>query len=131
MKYLVLGSAIAVVATLAYANSAETAVTKHVHPIEIQSKIFISFFEKDATIEQSVLRMESYLNPYSMIIVDKELNQYASFAANSIVVKWDTGFVIQKSDDTTFLCENPNFEVDECIKIYRYSKHGLSKSPII
>lgn len=131
MKYLILGSAIAVVATLAYASSPETAVAKHVHPIEIQSKVFISLFQRDATIEQSVMRMESYLNPYSMIIVDEELNQYASFAANSIWVKWDTGFVIQKSDDTTFLCEDPNFDVDQCIKIYHYTKHGLSKSPII
>lgn len=107
---------------------------KYVYPIEISSVANAYAWSKnnedrDPT-EAASYSIQSYMNPYSLWINDKAHDQYSTFGANGHLVKWSHGFAIQLSNNDTFLCQHNQLSESSCFKVYKLTKHGLSKSPL-
>lgn len=115
----------------AIANSAQEIPIKHTMRVQLQSQVVINLLsQNEINADQSLNYLESYVNPYSLLITDTELNQYTTFAANSPSLKWDIGYAVQLTDGTVYLCQTEVFVKGECIKVFNFIKHGLSESPV-
>lgn len=109
-------------------------VIKYVHPIEISTLAnayaYSKYNEDRDPTETANYSIQSYMNPYSLWINDKSHDQYSTFGANGHLVKWSQGFAIQLSNNDTFLCAENKLSESSCFKVYKLTKHGLSKSPL-
>lgn len=105
---------------------------KHVEEIEISSLRPAYAWSKqnddiDPT-EPGSYGLQAYTNPYSLWVTDKQLDHYSTFAANGHLLKWEKGYALQMTDNSTYLCPDKKLVKDDCAKVYSFTKHGLSKS---
>ncbi len=112
----------------------EDIAIKYVHPIEISALsnayAYSKYNEHRDPTEAANYSIQSYMNPYSLWINDKSHDRYSTFGANGHLVKWSSGFAIQLSNNDTFLCAENKLSESSCFKVYKLTKHGLSKSPL-
>jgi hypothetical protein len=126
-------SSCAGIASVPFVRDGDVSI-KYVHPIEISSVANAYAWsrndeDRDPT-EAANYSIQSYMNPYGLWINDKSHDQYSTFGANGHLVKWSNGFAIQLSNNDTFLCAENKLSESSCFKVYKLSKHGLSKSPL-
>lgn len=105
---------------------------KHVEAIEISSLNPAYAWSKhnddiDPT-EPGSYGLQAYTNPYSLWVTDTQLDHYSTFAANGHLLKWEKGYALQMTDNSTYLCPEKKLVKDDCAKVYSLTKHGLSKS---
>lgn len=120
----VAGSAIAFTDLRAGKDVVETSYT-----IQIQSKYLVINSFAEAQPEQSTNFLESYFNPFSLSVVDSQLDRYSTFAVNNALLNWENGFAVQTTKGDLFLCQTKILDMESCVKIYKFMKHGMSKNP--
>lgn len=118
------GSAIAFTGFKAEPDATDTS-----YAIEIRSKYLLVSSSDEAEPEQSTKFLESYFNPLSLSLVDSQLDQYSTFAVNNVLLDWEQGYAVKTRNGKLFLCKTQNLDMDNCVRVYQFMKHGMSKNP--
>lgn len=105
----------------------DAAVTSYA--IEVRSKYLSLSSSEEAEPEQSLKFLESYFNPLSLSVVDSHLDWYSTFAVNNVFLDWQNGYAVKSQKGHLFLCKTQNLDMDTCVRVYKFMKHGRSKNP--
>lgn len=124
---IALGLAGSAIALTDFKAEPDAAVTSYA--IEIRSKYLLVSSAEEAEPEQSTKFLESYFNPLSLSVVDSHLDQYSTFAVNNALLDWQKGYAVKSQKGHLFLCKTQNLDMDTCVRVYQFMKHGMSKNP--
>lgn len=124
---IALGVASSAIALTDLGDSQDTAESSYA--IKIRSKYLLLSFTENTEPEQSTNFLESYFNPMSLSVVDSQLDRYSTFAVNNALLDWENGYVVKSQKGYLYLCKTQKIDMNTCVRVYQFMKHGLSKNP--